>query len=250
MQIIRKIEDMECFSEFSLRIKSIVSEYSGEALDLERLHTVIDSKEVNEVRLRFFDAINSIENWPDIILRSVGYEFLVSLLGPDLAIQSKLNVSIQMPMDETSILDTHSDSWSADTPYQLNLWIPLTRAYSTNSMFIFSEDQTIDVVEKMLLFGISGGGSPSQIIPKPQASDFVELNYGNLLVFNPALLHGNVLNETDSTRVSLNVRVKSLFAPEPGDRNSDRRFGAYYRLLKEGPNTKFARRYLLTGILK
>ena len=73
---------------------------------------------------------------------------------------------------------------------------------------------------------------------------FVKTNYGEFIIFNPALLHGNVENKTNSTRVSLNIRLKSMFSPEPSNRNPDRRFGTYYEVLKISDNTKFALDYL------
>jgi hypothetical protein len=67
----------------------------------------------------------------------------------------------------------------------LNVWIPLTRVWGANSIWIESEDGTADF-------------SP------------VELEYGQALIFDgPHLCHGSVLNDTPSTRVSMDFR----FAP-------------------------------------
>ena len=41
-------------------------------------------------------------------------------------------------------------------------------------------------------------------------NDFVNLDFGEILIFNPTLLHGNLINKTNHTRVSLNIRFKSL----------------------------------------
>ena len=64
-------------------------------------------------------------------------------------IQTKLNLSIQMPNDETSVLDIHSDCWSADSPFQLNVWIPMTKAYKTNSMFILNKDLSLKYFKEL-----------------------------------------------------------------------------------------------------
>ena len=56
-----------------------------------------------------------------------------------------------MPDDSSSVLDIHSDSWSGESPFQLNLWFPLTATEGTNSMFLldkkFSMDQTKKIFE-------------------------------------------------------------------------------------------------------
>ena len=65
---------------------------------------------------------------------------ITTILGSDLLIQTKLNLSIQMPGDKNSILKSHIDSQSGDSVFQLVVWVPLTNAYETNSMFIHSKE--------------------------------------------------------------------------------------------------------------
>ena len=84
---------------------------------------------------------------------------------------------------------------------------------------------------------------------KPSTKDFIKVNYGQYIIFNPALLHGNVLNKTKKTRVSLNIRFKSYFSPEPGVRNPDRKFGIYYKIFNLSKSTKFGIKYLKTGMM-
>ena len=44
-------------------------------------------------------------------------------------------------------------------------------------------------------------------------TEFIKINYGNFLFFNQSLPHGNVVNQTKETRISLNCRFKGLFTP-------------------------------------
>ena len=211
---------------------------------LDLLHKFVDDKNINKLRIEIFTKLNKT-HWEDIVLKLCGNE-ICQLLGSDLLIQSKINVSIQMPDDERSLLPAHSDSWSADSPFQINLWIPLTNAFGTNSMFIWNESRTMNVMEKIKkdktnMFDLSN--------LKSKDKDFIKLSFGQVLIFNPALIHGNVINKTKKTRVSLNVRLKSIFSPEPNTRNPDRRFGTYYKHLKISDNTNFAIKVLRSGVL-
>ncbi|HEY0426657.1 MAG TPA: hypothetical protein VGC76_02520 [Pyrinomonadaceae bacterium] len=85
-----------------------------------------------------------------------------------------------------------SSSFHRDRDYgvqdgRLNVWLPLTRVWGTNSIWIESEEGSEDF-------------SP------------VELEYGQALIFDGAnLYHGSKWNTTDSTRVSFDFR----FAPGP-----------------------------------
>ena len=76
------------------------------------------------------------------------------------------------------------------------------------------------------------------------------MKYGQALIFNPSVLHGNVLNQTKNTRVSLNVRFKSIFAPEPNIKNPDRKFGTYYKKFNILESTRFGLDIIENGIIK
>ena len=222
-------------------IKKRIPQYNNR---LDHLHKFIDDKNINKLRIEIFTKLNK-SRWEDIVLKLCGQE-ISQILGSDLLIQSKINVSIQMPEDEGSLLPAHSDSWSADSPFQVNLWIPLTDAFGTNSMFIWNETRTLNLMKKI-------GKDKKNIFDlsklKTNQKDFVKLSFGQILIFNPALIHGNVLNKTKKTRISLNVRLKSIFSPEPNERNPDRKFGTYYKKLKISENTNFAIKVLKSGIL-
>jgi sporadic carbohydrate cluster 2OG-Fe(II) oxygenase len=209
-------------------------------LKLEDLHKFISYKKINLLRTKCFQKINAL-SWKTLI-KNLAFDNLVSLMGPDLLVQSKINLSIQMPGDKASILPAHSDSWSSDTPFQLNLWIPITDAYDSNSMFVLSKDYSQKVFKKINKFN-------KFKIKKPKKEDFINLKVGQYIIFNPAYLHGNINNLTNNTRVSLNLRFKSLFSPEPNKFHQDRKFGTYYQTFSISKNTKFAMDIIKSGFL-
>lgn len=235
---------LKTFSDFIKKeIHAHNSNFSGK---LDELHKFIMIKEVNDLRIKLFTKINKFLNWEKLILDLIGEEIFYEL-GQDLLIQSKINVSIQMPKDKTSILPAHSDSWSADSPFQRNIWLPLTDAYDSNSMFIMTPNETINHLKRLKKDKIY---LKSKAEIRAKKEHFIEMPYGSVLLFNPALLHGNVLNKTKKTRVSLNIRVKSIFSPEPNHRNPDRKYGTYYKKFNMSDNTKFASDVFDTGILE
>ena len=125
-----------------------------------------------------------------------------------------------MQGDTTSILNAHSDCSSGDSPFELVLWIPLTDAYSSNSMFIYDKQRSTDFYHSIKM--------QNPIKMYPDKCDFVSVNYGEYIIFSPSLVHGNVLNTTKSTRMSLNIRFKSIFSPYTPTIVHDRLYGTYY----------------------
>ena len=61
---------------------------------------------------------------------------LETLVGNELAMQLRINLSIQLPCDDSSLLPVHSDVWSGDSPFEVVVWLPLVDCYGTKSMYI------------------------------------------------------------------------------------------------------------------
>ena len=189
---------------------------------LEMLHAA-RVPDMNKIRLDCFNELNKIPDLDSILYNIVG-ERIAQILGPDILRQKKINISIQMPLDESALLKAHSDSWAGDSPFQINLWLPLTDAFDTNSMFIFNRSETISILKKIQ------SGANLIIDELISRENFLSLSFGQYLLFNPALIHGNVVNRTQRTRVSLNIRFKSLFTPD--GTSASRSSGLYYKLFR------------------
>ena len=63
------------------------------------------------------------------------------IVGNELVMQKKINLSIQVPQDDSSLLALHSDVWSGDSPYEVVIWIPLVNCYKTKSMYILKSSK-------------------------------------------------------------------------------------------------------------
>ena len=71
---------------------------------------------------------------------------------------------------------------------------------------------------------------------------FLKINYGDYLLFNQNLPHGNLINTTKETRVSLNCRFKGLFTPY-----SQKDLGSFFSPLKIRAATKLGLDYKIPG---
>lgn len=206
--------------------------------DLSLLHKHLDSTKVNALRLACFSALNRIESW-EILYSSLFEPAIKCLIGPDVAIQSKLNLSIQMPSDQTSVLQMHTDTLAGQSVFELVCWLPLTDASYTNSMYIFEPSISHEILKELPRYeslGMDGLFNKYQHLAK-----FLTVNFGQALVFSPTLFHGNILNQSGTTRVSINCRVKNVFSPE--SRSGERRLGSFYKLLTLSPLSELALAY-------
>ena len=67
---------------------------------------------------------------------------------------------------------------------------------------------------------------------------FIKIKFGEILIFSPILLHGNTINETDTTRVSMNCRFKSLLSPYNVFSTTHRNIPHFFKPLTIKPMTK------------
>ena len=64
------------------------------------------------------------------------------------------------------------------------------------------------------LFGNKKMNSTEKIFNKIKKDvKWIKINYGQVLIFNQCLPHGNIVNREKETRWSLNCRFKGVFTP-------------------------------------
>lgn len=202
-----------------------------EITDLSNSHHMIATQQVNNLRLRLFADLNatSTTRHSYFLLAS---NLIQSLVGNELAMQNKVNLSIQQPDDQTSVLELHSDVWSGDSPFQVVLWVPLTDASETNAMFLLSPSASRLAYQRAR----EGQLRSMAEIHDAYRAEFrqIEVKYGDILLFDSNCLHGNQLNTTMTARWSLNCRFVSLLAPST---TPERRLGSYYSPIIVRPAT-------------
>ena len=63
--------------------------------------------------------------------------------------QRRINLSIQMPADDSSLLATHSDVWSGDSPFEVVVWVPLVDVFRTKSMYLLPPSVNGEMQDRM-----------------------------------------------------------------------------------------------------
>lgn len=220
-------------------IKILKLKIKTKNLNLNKLHDYINEKNINAVRLKLISSINKDKNFRKNFFE-LAKNMLSKIVGNELAMQNNINLSIQIPHDETSLLPIHSDTWSGDSPFESVLWLPMVNCYNTKSMFILNS-------KKMNTFNRTFSNKKIKSISDlykrfKKDLNFLKINYGDYLLFNQNLPHGNLINITKETRVSLNCRFKGLFTPY-----SQKDLGSFFSPLKIRAATKLGLDYKIPG---
>jgi hypothetical protein len=113
---------------------------------------------------------------------------LQAIIGEELVFQKKPTFRIHLP-GNLSVGNYHRDRDYSHPIEEINVWVPVTNARGTATIWMESEYEKNDFQPK-------------------------ELKIGEFLVFDSGLKHGNEINKEGYTRVSFDFRVipKSLYS--------------------------------------
>ena len=184
------------------------------------IHAELDITQLNDFRLALIQQMNETKGFRSRYYQ-IAKPYLDAIVGNELAIQSRVNLSIQLPGDDSSLLATHADTWSGDSPFEVVVWLPLVDCYNTKSMYILPPKKNIDLNKNFE--EMSGENSEDLFKSIEQDVHWIDINYGEVMVFNQSLPHGNRVNQENETRWTMNCRFKSLFSPY-----GDKKIGEFF----------------------
>ena len=182
----------------------------NEAAFFDTIADFVPVVELNRFRMGLIGRLTAapqIRPW----LYHMAREPLELLVGNELAMQRSLNLSIQFPHDDSSLLPLHSDVWSGNSPYEVVFWMPLVDCYATKSMYVLPRNASDKVLADFPRYaGMSAEGFFKALEPE---MEWMEVPYGEGLIFTHSIIHGNRTNQEPHTRWSMNTRFKSLLSP-------------------------------------
>lgn len=199
-----------------------------------QIHKYIKIRDLNKFRLEIYNSINKIPEFK-YHYYSIAREYLDLLVGNELVMQSRVNLSIQLPRDASSLLPIHADTWSGVSPYEIVVWLPLVDCYKTKTMY-FMKSNKMHLIKKLFKKKYL---SPKNIFSKIKNEiEWLNVKYGQVLIFDQSIPHGNVVNKENETRWSMNCRFKSVFSPY-----ADKKIGEYFEPITLKPVTIKALNY-------
>lgn len=239
--IIHKLDDMselDFLQNFLVKTSSdfLSKEIINNSHWLNNIHEFISPKQLNSFRLNLIQAINNEKRFREKYYRA-SKKCLDIIVGNELAMQKRVNLSIQLPNDDSSLLPVHADTWSGDSPYEAVVWIPLVDCFRTKTMYILPPHKALDLHKN---FGkmVNSQNNIFDLIKNDVV--WLEINYGEILIFNQSLPHGNVVNDENETRWSMNCRFKGIFTPY-----YDKKLGEFFEPITLKPLSKLGMNYKL-----
>lgn len=207
---------------------------------LDRIHEYVNPEGLNEFRLKVIQELHQRQELRPAYF-SLARPYLYEIVGNELAMQQRVNLSIQLPGDTSSLLPVHADTWSGDSPYEVVVWFPLVDCYGTKAMYLLPPAPATLFDAQFA----STAGSSSETIFTAIENDvrWLEIRSGQVMLFDQSLPHGNRANGEDLTRWSMNCRFKSVFSPY-----GDKKLGEFFEPIALRPATQRGLSYRLPNL--
>lgn len=204
---------------------------------LNQFHHKVSLKELNDIRLFVISKMNRLE-WFRVAYYHLGKSMLSTLLGNELAMQRRINLSIQFPQDDSSLLPVHADVWSGDSPYEIVMWLPLVDCFNTKSMYLCDASHDSEFQNHLSQFKQKSSEDLFQAIQ--DKVNFLNVPFGKALFFSQNVMHGNRINQETETRWSMNCRFKGALTPYHG-----KKLGEFFEPITLRPCTQIGLEYSL-----
>lgn len=207
---------------------------------LNEIHKSVKPAVLNDFRLKVIQGLNSLSEFRSMYFR-LARPYLEAIVGNELAMQQRINLSIQMPDDTSSLLPVHADTWSGDSPFEVVVWLPLVDCFGTKAMYLLPPIES----EKFSNDFNSRGGSSSESIFDSIKDEvkWLDIKSGQVMLFDQSLPHGNRLNLESQTRWSMNCRFKGVFTPY-----GDKKLGEFFEPITLRPASRRGMSYSLPKI--
>ena len=190
---------------------------------LETIHKEVDVSELNALQHWVSSGCSTIEFME--MLDNFLSENISPLTDKEFLIQRFGTLRVVIPQQEKvgRLLSYHQGIFVGNGTGLRTVWTPFTRCWGTNTMHMLnlavSRDITKRVIEEQWDQVFFNNFSEKH-------SYSIDLEPGQSWLFNQELIHGNVNNDTDITRVSMDLRIMLK-----GDNYGRKYPGQYFRTL-------------------
>jgi sporadic carbohydrate cluster 2OG-Fe(II) oxygenase len=166
--------------------------------------------QINDLKLKLIGLTSKNGKYHSDLYHSAK-KYLDMIVGNEVCMQRSLNISIQLPLDESALLPLHTDVWSGNSPYEVVFWLPLVDCYKTKSMYVLPLKPSREAFLNFSKYEKMDAENLYKALEKDMIFLEVPKNHG--VIFSHSILHGNRLNTESETRWTYNIRFKSVFSP-------------------------------------
>jgi sporadic carbohydrate cluster 2OG-Fe(II) oxygenase len=147
------------------------------------------------------------------------------LCGSELFIQRRAHTIINVPGEGQAKQWPHYELMSGISPFSYVIWAPLHDLEDQGGVYYIDQKKSYEIMKKEEEEGLVNGPTVLNLMTEQKPT---LMKFGEAIIFNPFVLHGNVTFKSEFARIACNVRFQSYHKPLL-QKNTD--YLRYYKLV-------------------
>ena len=204
-----EVEDLNLFKKLT---DSFVENINISGINNKNIREVrrslakMSKAEINKSMINF---LTFNKNLSEMMINSFP-NLIENLCGKELFIQRRAHTTINVPGDDQAKQVAHYEMISGISPFAYILWAPLHDLEDDGGAYHIELKKSIDLMKK---------GEADGLVSGPEVLNFMEnkkpprIKFGQAIIFNPFVIHGNIPFNSELARIACNVRFQSFKKP-------------------------------------
>ena len=218
------VENMETFVKLRDSFVERINISNGSEKNIDFVRKAIVKMSKAEINRAMIDILK-FTNLSEMIINSFP-KLIESLCGKELFIQRRATIIMNVPGEGQAKQWPHYELMSGISPFTYVIWAPLHDLEDQSGTYYINQKKSLEVMKKEQATGLVNGPT---VLNMMQNQKPTPLKFGQAIIFNPFVLHGNVTFNSKFARIAYSVRFQSNNKPLL-QKNSD--YLKYYRLPK------------------
>ena len=204
-----KIENMEIFKKLKNSFIKNIETITGSKKDIDGIREEIAKMPKNQINKVIINFSILNKNLSELMVNSCS-NLIKNLCGSNLFIQRRAYTTINAPGEDQAKQVAHYEMISGISPFAYILWAPLHDLDDDGGAYHVDLKESLSIMKKEEAKGLVSGPDVLNFmnIKKPP-----RLNFGEAIIFNPFVIHGNIPFNSNKARIACNVRFQSSKKP-------------------------------------
>lgn len=204
--------DVENITLFKNLSKSFVDSINISGINKNNINEVrkslakMSKAEINKAMINF---LTFNKNLSEMMINSFP-NMIENLCGKELFIQRRAHTTINAPGEDQAKQVAHYEMISGVSPFTYILWAPLHDIDDDGGAYHIDLKQSLDLMKKEEAEGLVSG---PEVLNFMTSAKPPRLKFGQAIIFNPFVIHGNIPFKSDLARIACNVRFQSSKMP-------------------------------------
>ena len=216
------IENMKTFIKLRDSFIERINISNGSEKNIDFVRKAMAKMSKVEINRSIIDLLK-FTNLSEMIINSCP-KLVESLCGKELFIQRRATIITNVPGEGQAKQWPHYELMSGISPFTYVIWAPLHDLEDKSGAYYVDQKESLGIMKKEQAAGLVNGPT---VLNMMQNQKPTPLKFGQAIIFNPFILHGNVTFNSKFARIASGVRFQSYNKPLL-QKNSD--YLKYYQL--------------------